>query len=266
MVKSQFLYTYHGNKIREYKQLKKVINLNGVKNIIETFCGTSALSFSLWMDYGNQFKYYLNDKDPYLNQVYKFIKTTDYTAEDVFDAINKYKKNIKDEVALNKLNDDVNKNFDVIKYITIKKLSLMGRTTGTLTYDKRGNIPAYQKKSRPNDLHQLFFDFIRSPYVYISNKDWKEVFNKFKNDTSSLFLFDPPYLESDNSLYNNKDLDVYEYFTKNDIRSFNSKIYFIVEDIKLIRDIFPKDMIIRRYNKTYEVSKKKTKHIIIYNH
>ncbi len=240
--------------------------MEGVKNVIEPFCGTSALSFSLWMDYGNRFNYYLNDKDHYLHQIYKFIKTTKYSADDIYDAVNKFKKTIKDADKLNKMNDEVNKNFNVIKYITIKKVSLMGRTTGTLTYDTRGNIPAFQKKSRPNDLQRIFLEFIRSPNVYIINKDWKEVFDKFKSDTSSLFLFDPPYLESDNSLYNKKDLDVYDYFDKNGIRTFKSRIYFILEDIKEVRDIFDKDKIIKRYNKTYEVSKKQTKHIIIYNH
>ena len=120
MTKTHFLYKYSGNKLSEYKHLKPVINLEGVRNIIETFCGTSALSFSLWMDYGNKFNYYLNDKDPYLHQVYKFIKTTTYSADDIFNSVNKYRKKIRNTNNLNELNEEVKKHFDVIKYITIK--------------------------------------------------------------------------------------------------------------------------------------------------
>lgn len=43
-------------------------------------------------------------------------------------------------------------------------------------------------------LQLQFFEFIKSPNVFISNDDWIIPFNKFKNDKNSLILFDPPYL------------------------------------------------------------------------
>ncbi len=58
------------------------------------------------MDYGNRFNYYLNDQDPYLHQVYNFLRTSKYSAGGIFDAVYKYKEKFSNAEALNRLKDD----------------------------------------------------------------------------------------------------------------------------------------------------------------
>ena len=110
-----------------------------------------------------------------------------------------------------------------------------------------------------------FIEFIKCPYVYISNNDWIELFKEFKHNENSIFFLDPPYLMSCNDYYSNKDMNIYEYLYYNKIKEFKSHIFLILEDIWINKLLFQDNKILNAYNKTYEISKKKTSHILIYN-
>jgi len=90
------------------------------------------------------------------------------------------------------------------------------------------------------------------------------LFDKFKDDQDSVILLDPPYLQSCNSFYENADVNLYEYFFNNPINKVKSSLYLILEDNWIIKLLFKK-FIIHKYGKTYEISKKKTSHLIISN-
>ncbi len=48
---SHFIYSYSGNKRNEFKYIEKVIdNIDAYDNIIEPFCGSSAISFNIWLN------------------------------------------------------------------------------------------------------------------------------------------------------------------------------------------------------------------------
>ena len=71
---THFIISYPGNKRKEYIYFRDNINLDGIKNIIEPFCGTSAISFNLWLEHGDKFNYYLNDNSNNLYNIYILMK------------------------------------------------------------------------------------------------------------------------------------------------------------------------------------------------
>ena len=256
---SHFIMPYAGNKRNEYKYLKKFLNFNGTENIIEPFCGSSAISFNIWLEHPN-LHFYLNDVNKDLIAIYHLLKTNNI--DDIYDVLNKYKKKYNDKDKYEAFYKDKQSN-NILKYIFIRKTSSfhIGKFNTT-----RNNNKDFKK---PTELQLKFIKFIKSPNVHIYNKDWKFVFNKFKNNDKSIIIFDPPYINSYNEFYNNKkevnNNNVYEYFYKHKITNFKPSIYFILEDIKENKLIFGDNTIIKRYNKKYEISKKLTHHIIISN-
>jgi hypothetical protein len=111
-----------------------------------------------------------------------------------------------------------------------------------------------------------FIEFLKQPYVHITHGDWFEVFEPFKNDETALFMIDPPYVVACNDFYTDRKLNMYQYFYDNKIESNKSHIYLILEDLWILRILFANNKILLKYAKQYQVSKKETNHIIIYNH
>lgn len=256
---SHFIVSHPGNKYFEFKQFEDVFredDFENKKNIVEPFCGTGGMSLQLWKKYGSKFNYYLNDLDDKLFQIFLLYKSGS-SLDEIFEKMNTLKHSIEHKEAFKDLNKRVNE--DIYNYIVCKKLSWHKIDC----YNIRDR-DSYKIKSKPNKHQKLFFEFINSPNVFISNKDWYEVFKEFDND-NTVFLFDPPYIDSDNTFYKHKDLDVYEFFKKKTINLFKSKIFFIVEDIEKIRTLFKNNNVLKVYDKTYYLSKRKTKHIIISN-
>ena len=90
---NHFIISYAGNKRKEYKELKEVIQLDNIKNIIEPFCGTSAISFNIWKEHRERFNYYLNDKSVKVIEMYELMRQE--TPEHIEEEINKIKDKVK---------------------------------------------------------------------------------------------------------------------------------------------------------------------------
>lgn len=254
---NHFFFRYIGNKRKETNDFNRVYSTNGIKDIYELFCGSSALSFSIWLNYGDKFNYYLNDNSKVLIDIYNTFKNE--PLEEIEKKINDIQKTINNK-------DDWDKTFkennfkDVYLNIFFFKYSSFGRTG---FYDKPQK---YKKKDYSlNKLQQKFLEFIKSPYVHISCSDWSDLFDKHKNDNEASFIFDPPYMQCCNDYYLEKTLNIYEYFSKYKMEDFKSDIYFILEDTWIIRMLFKNNRIITTYDKRYDISNKKTSHIIINN-
>lgn len=252
---SHFIFSYLGNKRNEYKELKKYLELDNIKNIIEPFCGSSAISFNLWLEYGNKFNYYLNDNSPELINVYNLMK--EKTPDEILKNLNEVRSRIKDKETFNEIYKNKDKN--IYEIITIRKVSAF--RVGL--FDEKRYNKDLKFKMTPTQLK--FIEFVKSPNVFISCDDWFKIFDVYKDDKESLIFFDPPYLVSYNSFYEDKTLNVYEYFFNNDIENFKSKIILILEDIWIIKLLFKNKKILSIYGKKYEITKTKTNHIIISN-
>lgn len=236
-------------------EILKILDLKNINNIIEPFCGSSCISFNIWLIYGDKYNYYLNDNDNDLILIYKLFK--EETIKKISDELFKIDNQITNK-------DEWNDYFkltphNIYKELYFRKYSMFGR---------KGFYPLNRKikEYKPSAIQESFIKFINSPNVYISNDDWFNTFDKYKDDEKSLLLLDPPYINSNNDFYVNRSLNVYEYFFNNKIELFKSHIYLILEDIWIIKLLFQNNNIINSYDKKYELSKKKTTHIIIYNH
>jgi hypothetical protein len=250
---SHFIISYPGNKRNEYKYFKDNINLDGIKNIIEPFCGTSAICFNIWLEHKDKFNYYLNDNSLDIYNIYKLMKEEE--PNKILDKLNKIKIKIKNKDDYLKI---YKSNYDIYEFIVINKLSrfIVG------FYDETRNKEIVIKFT---PLQLKFIEFIKSPNIFISNNDWFEPFNKFKDDKENLLFLDPPYISSCNDFYQDKKLNVYEYIFNNNINLYKSNIKIILEDMWINRMLFKDNNIICRYGKKYEISKKNTFHIIISN-
>lgn len=251
--KNHFFYSYCGNKRNEANDIIDNIDFNGIENIIETFCGSSAISFHIWLKYGDKFNYYLNDNSKSLMMIYDLFKN------ESLEKINEELMNI-DKQITNK--EEWNKHFKTAPETPYKELFYLKFSS----FGRKGFYPLNRKAKKqfePSLNQELFIKFIKCPYVFITCGDWFEVFDKHSNNPKSLIIFDPPYINSCNDFYLEKSLNIYEYFYDNKIESFKSPIYLILEDIWIIRMLFSNNKILKTYDKKYEISKKKTSHIII---
>lgn len=253
--KNHFFFGYLGNKRNEVNDLIQNIDFNGVENVIETFCGTSAFSFHIWLKYGNKFNYYLNDNSHELINIYELFKN------ESLEKINEELKNINNQIS-NK--EEWDNHFKTAPKTIYKDLFYLKFSS----FIRKGLYPLNRSKKRqfiPSKIQELFIEFIKCPYVFITCNDWFDIFDKHSNNSKSLIIFDPPYINCYNDFYLEKTLNVYEYFYENKIENFKSNIYLILEDIWIIKLLFNNNKIIKIYNKKYEISKKKTSHIIIKN-
>jgi hypothetical protein len=253
---SHFIIPYAGNKYKEFQFIEEYLNLDCVNKIIEPFCGTSAISFHIWLKYKDKYTYFLNDSSKEIFQYYNLIKS-DNNPNQILENINDVKKSIKGKEDFIKIYKKKEKN--VFENIIISKMSSF--RIG-LYNEKRININLLYKFT---PLQLKFIEFIKCPYVHITNNDWFKSFDEYKNDEKVLFIFDPPYLLACNDFYNNKNINIYEYFFKNDIKNFKSKIFFILEDIWINNLLFQNVKKLCSYDKKYGISKKKTIHILFSN-
>jgi site-specific DNA-adenine methylase len=249
---SHFIISYAGNKRNEYKHIKPHLSLENKKNIIEPFCGTSALSFHIWKEHKDKFNYFLNDSNDKLIEIYQLFKTTDY--EKIEDEMNNLKSRITNKEEYNNLKK---KDGNVFEYIYLNKYYSIQPGL----YNEKNNTNIAFKFT---ELQKEFLDFIKQDYVYITCANWETIFNQHKDNENSVILLDPPYMISCNEFYKQRSLNIYEYLYNNKLDIFKSKIILVLEDIWFIR-LLLSEFIKASYDKQYNSTKKKTSHIIITN-
>jgi len=270
---SHFIYQYKGNKRQETSTILPIINFNNKKNIVEPFCGTSAMSFAIWKEHKDKFNYYINDIDEKLIEVYnllkiKSIKEIEENIENVrleynnLNQVVKTKENICKKVAneaqITYMKE--NKYKSVYHYIFFNRYCVYGLLPPTLN---RGILNKYKL----SPLQKEFIEFIKSPNVFISNNDYKIIYEEHKNNPKSIILLDPPYVSTDKSFYQSNDAEIYSYFSNNSIKKNKASTYVIVDDNWIMRLVFKDCNILSVYDKQYtNISKhKNTNHIIFSN-
>lgn len=266
MSKHHFIIDYKGNKRNEYKYLEPFLDFKGIKNIIEPFCGSSAISFQIWLK-NPHLNFYLSDINTNLINIYYLLK--EYDINEIIDNLNVLKRKYNKPEHYKKFVKSLDENdIHPLHYIYLRKIAGRFRDfAGTMNYRHHNNKTDFKP---PTETQLKFIDFIKSPNVHIIKADWFVLFNKYKNNKNSIIILDPPYINSDNSFYNSKDKNIYDdsvyrYFYKNKITSFKSNIFVILELIKENNDIFGEENIIKTYDKRYGLTYKKTKHVIYSN-
>ena len=254
--KNHFIIPYIGNKREEYIYIKKLLPLSSkhIKNIIEPFAGSCAISYSIWKDCGNKFNYYLNDKDENLFNIYNLIKTE--TIETIEENINKIKDECYDKETYEFRFKNQRNIYDYIyfhRYFNIR----YGR------YDiKRCS---HSEPFKIIEECTKFFEFLKSPNVFISNQDGIKIFEEHSNNKNNILILDPPYLTENNDLYNIKDTCIYEYLNNLKLKDHKAHIFIWINDNWIVRLIFKKWFFLIFYPKIYGFSKKCVNHTIISN-
>jgi hypothetical protein len=263
-MKNHYFTSYAGNKRKEIKDILPFINLDASPNIttiIEPFAGSAAMSYYISTIYPNKFKYILNDNDKINYDLFNISRDTERT-EDFNNNINK----IIDE--FNTYTDDVNRK---IFYNSISMKTLEGYIFKQKYYSIRNGLyPMISKvnKIKPYKLQDFpVYDFYNNENIVYENIDGIEFINKYNESDDKIFLLDPPYLACCNDFYNNKDVNIYEWVFNNKALLLNSgnKILFILENMWIIKLLLQDFKILFEYDKSYELSKKKTTHIVYSN-
>jgi site-specific DNA-adenine methylase len=242
-----------GNKDNDIKHFCNLLP-SDIKNFVEPFGGSYSLCRNIYYD--DKYNKYVNDTDSDLYYIYENI---DLWAKER-DRFNKLALKHYDEdkkfVNFKKFKEEFDKDFtnEIIKRSLEKIFIIRGGLVKTI-------------KNNLNFDDQIKFH----NKINFSNKDWKEIMEKFYKDKNAFIFLDPPYLFSDNSSYqeqreqkDNTDMPILilDYF-KN--KKTKCKIMLVVNDIKYIRMLF-KDYIKCEYDKIYQIGKRKEKHLVICNY
>lgn len=252
-MKNHFLIPYFGNKRQEVKNIYEIIkdHIKDINIICEPFCGTSALSYYISTLHPKKYKYVLNDNNKYLIELYKNANN-DISLNNIVDDL----KNIYDKIKSKEDYNKLSKNDCFINWLYLNIIFNI----------RPGLYPTSKliKKERfDNLLTSPIIKFLRNEDIIILNDDWFNVYNLYKDNKTFIF-FDPPYINCNNDYYIDPTLNIYEYFSNNDIKNIDTIICFCLEKNWIIKLLF-KNYIVYEYNKTYETTQKKTEHLIIIN-
>ena len=233
--KNHFIYAYSGNKRTETTNIiNNISNITDHLNIIEPFCGSSAISFYIWQIYKDKFNYYLNDNDKTLIEIYELLKSV--SLDEIYSKLQTINNEINGSPEPKKYFYNIYKNpRNIYDYIYVNKY-----------YSIRPGLYRETKKITPlvgNNNLELFITFIKSPYVHINYGDWSIFYDRYKNDDKSIIILDPPYINSCNDYYNNPDTNLYKKFHDEPIENFKASIYLILENYWIIKLLFGKSKI-----------------------
>jgi len=255
-MKNHFFIGYYGNKRQEVEKIYDEIknNLENKEFIIEPYCGSSALSYYIWLNNKDKnYKYILNDNNKFIIELYKISKD-----ENKFD---KFIEDLKTMFNECKNKEDYNKIFknskdDLLSYIYVNRI-----------YSIRPGlypIRIFKPECFNSIKNAPIIDFVRNANIEFLNIDGIELYEKYKDNDKAFLFLDPPYMNSNNSFYKNPSLLIYEHLFINDINKNKAYITLCLENNWIIKLLF-KDKKNILYDKKYETTKKSTTHILILN-
>lgn len=255
MKQNQFYISYFGNKRNEVKDIVQCIpKLETYKKIIEPFCGSCAISYYIWTLYPDK-EFILNDNNIYLKEMYDIIKDDDKIKE-FEDYINGFcMDNVLDSkdhyVSFLKNNKNLKGWFIMSKYYCIRP---------GLYAQKTNSFRKFYIKDYP------IYKFFKEGNITFICGDSIECYKLYKDEPLNCIIMDPPYLMTCNDFYHEKDVNIYQYLLNNDINNEKAFICLILEDMWIMKLLFPEVKYnIVRYNKLYQTTKKKTIHMVITN-
>ena len=248
-----FYFPYEGNKKSEINNIDEFIDLNLYNTICEPFGGSLAFSRYCYK-HNENLKFIINDirddltflcnnlhkfKDEVVQGVKDKIKELD--SKDKYDLYVKYYQPTNDIETMIKILHD-NKNYCLHK--------------GVFPKNRKVTLKDFDNRTKNTD---SFF----KKHTYL-NKDYHEILESVKNDDKTLVFLDPPYLLSSEGFYNgNKDEEIWRYLF-DFCKTCKCKFIMIIDGNFFMKEIF-KGLIKKEYEKLYQITKKKTSHIVVSN-
>jgi len=263
-MKNRFI-PYFGNKRKEFDNIDKQLP-HSFDVFVDVFGGSGSVSINVKDKYNCNVFY--NDTNQKLIRLINIFRNADDNLiknieEFNYNLIYKHKNIEEGKKYLDNLYNSLK--HDDMKFIMkcfFSKLQLY-----LIQNIKIWQLP-FNKKGFYNSPSKIYFDDYINTYSKIdeiTNKDYKEVLEKYKNDENTVLYLDPPYLTKKityGSSFNQKDIDYIIDFMKN----CNCKILINPNfdeyyNNKIDDRIFLKEV----YNKKYE-SRNKDNHCIITNY
>lgn len=248
-MKNHFITPYVGNKRNETPRIYESMNFKGIKTIVEPFCGSCAMSFYISTKHPKIFKYVLNDNNKHLISMLKICSVPE-ELQAFEEKINEVAKSLTSKEIYNEV---VKEDTCVAWFIKNKIYNI-----------RPGLFPLKYEYKHINIKDCPIINFLQNEEITLTNECGVECFKKYTSKENLIFI-DPPYLNSCNSFYYDAGVNVYEYFFNNDIKTFKCKILLCLESIWIMNLLFKKN-VKSTYVKKYELSKRKTEHIIITNY
>lgn len=258
-MKNHFIFSYDGNKREEVECIYQILTNNNLLNknittIIEPYCGTSAMSLYISLQYPKKYKYILNDNCQQLIELYEIMNDSDKLKEFIEKVNNMFFIDDDDNFISKPEYLELIKQKNVYSYFIKNKFYKM----------RKGLYPIDQciKRLDINKILKIpIIHFLQTEDIRFSNKDALEVLLE-NNNKNSLSLVDPPYLLVSNDCYESHTTNIYEWIFNNNNTLINS--CFILENTWIIKLLFKCNKIIE-YDKTYRSHTHKTvKHAVIF--
>jgi site-specific DNA-adenine methylase len=247
-----FLFGRMGNKRNEIKHMIPYLPQD-IETVVEPFGGSFALSRIYYIDKVKNI--HINDNDDELYELY-----TNY--KQYGDLTN---------TITNISNECINENNNIIYEKCIEKIKEDGIDTNSKLYNIWFKLNVIRGRMiKLNKIKDFSESYTIMEKIKFTNNDYKDIFKLYQNDEKAFLFLDPPYLFSDNSSYISCD-DTDTTQIPVDIKNFmddpltKCKIMLVINDLALLRDMFKKYYKIS-YNITYQIGKKKNRHMILCNY
>jgi site-specific DNA-adenine methylase len=256
-MKNHFFYPYVGNKRSEVDKIYEKLIFDDIDTIIEPFCGSSAISYYISTKQPLKYKYVLNDNSKQLINFYNFVKNADEETLIKFnnDVMEKIKTFDKEKYKLLNYDDDNLIDYFILNTVYYRRIKLFP-------------LPDVFEKKFKNRIVDVtkspIYNFLKNENITFTCEDAITCYEKYKGCENVMIIFDPPYLMSHNCFYTNANVNIYQYLHKNNINNERARIYGIFEKIWIIEMLF-ENQIKYEYAKLYQISKRRTNHIIIGN-
>lgn len=236
-----------GNKKNELKFLLPIIEpqITTSTIFVEPFCGSSIVSFNIFKKINKNIDFHINDLDTFRINFYK-----NMTKEKERQKLYKLENEIVEKGEEFYNNIVKGKDDDYLKYVISKRI-----------HSFRHGIFPTNKKIILHEITDNWKEFLNKSII--TNNDYLDILNKYKDNENAFLYLDPPYMDSYNagySTYQNKthdeDLKVIDntemYINFLEIlKNGKCKVLFSINNCALTKYLY-KDFIKESYNHIYQ--------------
>jgi site-specific DNA-adenine methylase len=276
-MRNDFYFKYFGNKRNENSFLEFLLPYieENIDVVVEPFGG--SCSFSRWhfnIRTRPDIKYYVNDANKLLTTFCNnFQNNRDYIIQRAYEIDKEIKSSSDPKLEYRKSYDRLsdNNNYKCIEdhmaeYLYHQKTTAKGWKGYFFQGATLRNRCSFNKYLEIVKNTDIFFS-----KTHYHNQDYKIVLDLFKDNEKALIYLDPPYFNTDDSMYLGSDTgiekidhdeimkDIYELFS-----NAKCKIIFVIKSDFMINTLFKK-FLFTQYKKKYETSKNSCIHSVFIN-
>ena len=191
---------FQGQKRFFIKEFKNVLEkTQGVKIVVDLFGGSGLLS-RIAKDTLSGARVIYNDFDNYRQRL-ENIKTTNKILKDIGLILKDYKKTERVRP------EDKNKILDIFKKYEESKIFVDYITLSSSVLFSSNYVNSFEEIEKQTMWNRLVFEYNEAKDylngLEVVSCDYKDLFDKYKNEDGVLFILDPPYLTTDIKSYKN---------------------------------------------------------------